>query len=307
MTPKVIVLILSYNGKSLLQECISSYLNNDYSNFEVVVVDNASTDGTIQWVRENYPFVYVHRSDVDLKYSGGFNFGMKYAFDIKNADYVLITNNDVKADNKVIKELIKIADTDPMIGFVTGKVYYYDHPDTLQTVGFYEDPIKWIGGHLGNREKDVGQYDRVIERSYSDDIFILVKKKVYDTVGGYDTEFEYQAEQFDWQIRAKAKGFRIYYTPYAKIWHKDSMTLGKTSAIKTYYNVRNTYIVRLMYREDEYLKQYTKYYLKSVVMKPLIKNIIKLRINHSYYIFSAFLSAIKWGIANKKLKLGYFT
>ena len=304
--PKVIVLILNYNGKHLLDESILSYLANDYENFEVVVIDNNSKDSSQKWVEEHYPEVKVLQTGSNLGYSGGFNYGLDYAFNKRKTDYVLVSNNDVKADSKVISELVKVAESDPMIGFVTGKVYYYEKPDTLQTVGFYEDPVILTGGHLGNKEIDKGQYDEISERLFTDDIFMLVKKNIYDSVGGYDTEFKYQVEQVDWQARGKSKGFKNYYTPNAKIWHRESMTMGKSSAFKTYYDVRNPFIFRLKHKDEEYLKRYSKYYLKFKVVKPFIKNLIRFRIYYSYIIVSAFLSAIKWGILNKKLKLSYF-
>ena len=161
---KVIVLILSYNGKELLDDSVSSYLNNDYPNFEVVVIDNGSTDRTVEYVNNNFPDAKVIRIEKNRGYSGGFNFGLDYAFNKRKADYVLITNNDVKADSKVVSELVKVAETDPTIGFVTGKVYYYDLPDVLQTVGKHEDPVRWNGYHIGNREIDKGKYDQVVER-----------------------------------------------------------------------------------------------------------------------------------------------
>jgi GT2 family glycosyltransferase len=306
MEKKVIVLILNYNGKHLLDECISSYLANDYDNFEVVVIDNGSSDGSQHLIEENYPEVKVLQTGSNLGYSGGFNYGLDYAYSKRKADYVVITNNDVKADSRVISELVNVAETDPMIGFVTGKVYYYDKPDTLQTVGFHEDSINFTAGHLGNKEIDRGQYDEISERSFSDDIFMLIKKSLYESVSGYDIEFKYQVEQVDWQARGKSKGFKVYYTPYAKIWHKESMTIGKSSIFKTYYNVRNTFIFRLKYRDEEYLNKYFKYYLKDVVFIPFMRNLIRLRINYSFYIFKAFVSAIKWGILNKKFKLSYF-
>jgi GT2 family glycosyltransferase len=306
MYKKVIVLILTYNGKHLLDECISSYLANDYENFEVVVIDNGSTDGTQEWVENSFPDVLFLQTGANLGYSRGFNYGLEYVFKQLNADYALITNNDVKADRKAISELVKVAEADSAVGFVTGKVYYYDSPDTLQTVGFHEDPVKFTGGHLGNKEKDMGQYDEISERSFSDDIFMLVKKSLYESVGGYDTEFKFQVEQADWQARAKSKGFKIYYTPYAKLWHKESMTMGKSSAFKTYYDVRNPFIFRLKHKDEEYLRRYSKYYLKIKVIKPFVKNLMKLRIHYSYFILKAFISAVKWGASNNKLKLSYF-
>jgi len=299
--PRVIILILSYNGKHLLKDGISSYLANDYPNFEVVVIDNGSTDGTKEWVEQNYPGVFVLRTEKNLGYSGGFNLGLDYAFNKNNADYVLITNNDVKADSKVISELVIVAETDPMIGFVTGKVYYYDEPDLLQSVGYYEDELKWIGGHLGNKQKDTGQFDQIEERTFSDDIFMLVKKELYENTNGYDTNFQFQAEQFDWQIRAKKKGYKIYYTPKAKIWHKDSITIGKTSPFKIYYDVRNSLVVRLKHRDKKYLRPYFKWYFKNMVGIPFIKNLAKGKIKMSASIFNGFFSALAWGLKNKKI------
>lgn len=298
MRPKVIVLILSYNGKHLLDDSVTSYLANDYSNFEVVVIDNGSIDGTLEYVRERWPGVFVLRTEKNLGYSGGFNFGLDYAFNQQQADHVLITNNDVKADSKVISELVKVAETDPMIGFVTGKVYFYDRPDILQTVGYYEDDLRWVGGHIGNLEKDDGQYDNTEERSFTDDIFMLAKKTLFKTVGGYDTEFQFQAEQFDWQIRAQKMGFKIYYAHQAKIWHKDSMTIGKSSPFKAFYDVRNSLVVRLKHRDAQYLKKYIPWYLKNTVLVPFIKNLIRFRLNHAKSVFTGFCSAVNWYLKN---------
>ncbi len=303
---KVIVLILSYNGKHLLEDSISSYLANDYPNFEVVVIDNGSIDGTKDWVEKNYPNVIVLRTEKNLGYSGGFNFGLDYAFNIKNADYVLITNNDVKADKKVITELVKVAETDPMIGFVTGKVYYFDKPDTLQTVGKYEDPIRWNGEHIGNREVDKGQYDQISERIFADDIFILISRKLFLETGGYDTTFKFQAEEYDWQARAKKLGYKIYYTPFAKIWHKESMTIGKNSAFKAYYDARNPMLVILIHKEPAFFRRYFWHHLKYGVIRSSFVSLKQLRPNITLSIWKGFISGLSWGIKNKKFTFHHF-
>lgn len=300
MNKKVIVLILSYNGKHLLEDSISSYLANDYSNFEVVVIDNGSTDGTKEWIEQNYPEVFVLRTEKNLGYSGGFNLGLDYAFNKKNADYVLITNNDVKADSKVITELVKVAETDQKIGFVTGKVYYYDNPNTLQTVGKYEDLIRWNGEHIGNKEVDVGQYDEISERIFIDDVFTLVNKRVYLDTGGYDTNFKFQCEEYDWQARAKKLGYKSFYTPYAKIWHKESMTIGKDSAFKAYYDSRNPMLVILLHKSQEFFRKYfCKHFLMGIIRGSLVK-LKQIRPDVSFAIWSGFLSGIIWGFRNKK-------
>jgi GT2 family glycosyltransferase len=302
---KVIVLILSYNGKHLLADSISSYRANDYPNFEVVVIDNGSTDNSKEWVEKNYPDVFVLRTEINLGYSGGFNFGLDYAFNKKQADYVLITNNDVKADPKVISELVKIAETDHMIGFVTGKVYFFDKPDTLQTVGYKEDPLRWIGGHIGGKEQDKGQFDQDVERFMSDDIFILVKNTVFEAVGGYNTLFKFQGEQADWQARAKKVGFKIYYAHKAKIWHKESMTIGRNSKFKLFFDVRNFLILRFIHKDEHFLRVYFKWYLSAVVLKPVFKNLIKFRFGICYTILRGFFSAMKYIFKNRLFKFSY--
>jgi len=301
MEPYVIVLILSYNGKHLLKEAIDSYLANDYPNYEVVVIDNGSTDGTEEWVKKEYPEVEVLRTEKNLGYAGGFNYGMSYAFFSKKANFVLISNNDVKADSKVLSELLKIGTSNYYNGFVTGKVYYYDNPDIIQTIGFIKDDFKWVNGHLGRKQKDEGQFDKIEERYFSDDVFILVKKKLFEQTKGYDEELKFQGEQLDWQARAKKLGFKIMYTPHAKIWHKDSMTIGKVSPFKQYFDTRNKLIIRLKNRDEYYNKKYYKWYLKNVVLKPFIKKTLKFKWKYSWAILTGYISAIRWGKKNNVL------
>lgn len=305
-SPYVIVLILSYNGKYLLEEAVPSYLANVYSNFEVVVIDNGSKDGTKEWVEKNYPQVKVLRTEKNLGYSGGFNFGLKYAFDEQNADYVLITNNDVKANNKVITELVRVAETDEKIGFITGKVYYYDMPNTLQTVGKKEDPIRWNGDHLGGKEKDTGQYDEISERPFVDDIFTLVCRKMYEEIGSYDETFRFQGEEFDWQARAKKLGYKIMYTPHARIWHKESMTIGKQSAFKAYYDARNPMLVILKHKSPEYFRKYFWWHFRRGVFRSSLVALKQIRPYVSLKIWLGFLSVVSWGIKNKKFSMKHF-
>jgi GT2 family glycosyltransferase len=305
MHPKVIVLILSYNGKNLLDDSVASYLANDYPNLKMVVIDNGSTDGTHEYVIEKWPGVFVLRTEKNLGYSGGFNLGLDYAFNHQQADYVLISNNDVKADPKTIAQLINVAETDPMIGFVIGKVYYYDHPETFQTVGKKYDPILFNAGHIGSGEKDNGQYENIEERAWCDDIYWLVRKQVYQQTGGYDTEFAFQAEDFEWQVRAKKAGFKIYYTPYAKIWHKDSMTIGKSSPFKTYYDARNPLIVHFKHRTPEQVKVFLRYKLKGNI-KYTFKSMLRMKFIHCFKLWQGFISALVWASKNNKLSIKNF-
>jgi GT2 family glycosyltransferase len=305
-SPSVIVLILNYNGKHLLDDCIFTYLDNDYDNFKVVVIDNGSTDGSLAYLQANYPNVKILESVTNLGYSGGFNYGMKYAFDDQKADYVLITNNDVKVDKRVLSELVKIAITEPMIGFVTGKVYFYDCPKVLQTAGKISHPIRWNGGSRGRNEIDKGQYDYVTEIPFCDDIFWLVSKDLYNSVGGYDENFFLQGEDFEWQARAKQKDFKIFFTPYAKLWHKESMTIGKNSSKKVFYDSRNPMIVILKYKTAKFFKRYFWDFVINSILRSSIKNLLRFNFRIPWNQWKGLFSALTWGFRNHMFSVKHF-
>ena len=211
-----------------------------------------------------------------------------------------MTNNDVKADTHLISSLIDTAKISEKIGFVIGKVYFYDNPDILQSVGKRHDDVYWSIGHIGGREKDVGQYDSVEERDWCDDIYWLVSSDLYHKTGGYDTEFQFQAEDFDWQVRAKKAGFKIFYTYKSKLWHKDSITIGKNSPFKSYYDFRNPLIVHMKYRTWNEYRYYFSRKIRMLLVSS-IKNIFKLRFYFVIMSWRGFFSAIIWLIKNKVL------
>lgn len=298
--PYVIVLILSYNGRSLLIDSIESYLKNSYSSFDIVVIDNGSTDNTQEFVEENYPSVELLRLPVNQGYSGGFNAGLTYAFNKKKADYVLVTNNDVKVDQHIIENLVDSAMSRDKIGFTIGKTYFFDEPDKLQSVGKEHDDKLWSGRHIGGYELDEGQYEQVEIRAWCDDIYWLISKELYLLEPGYDTEFQFQAEDFEWQVRAKKRGYKILYTPRAKLWHKDSATIGKKSAFKIYYDFRNPLIVHMKHRDYSDFRPFLAYKRRHLFIV-LIKSILGLRFKYAYRSFLGYFSAMKWGLKHQRL------
>ena len=304
--PKVTVLILSYNGKHLLEEAISSYLKNNYDNFEIAVIDNGSKDGTEEFVRSNFPSVKLIRIEKNKGYSGGFNVGMEYAFGESKSDFVLITNNDVEADNNIIEKLVEIAVKDSKYGFIMGKVFFYENKNVFQTVGMAYDPVRINGGHIGHGETDDGQYDEECERYFADDVFMLVSRSLYEDVGGYDIEFVLQAEQFDWQFRAKKKGYKIMYAPKAKLWHKDSMTIGRASPMKLYYDSRNPMIVLMKYLDADAFKKYFWLHLRKDIIRASLVYLKNSNVEIFLNIWTGFFSGLKWGFDNKKLTIKHF-
>jgi GT2 family glycosyltransferase len=237
--PKVYAITLNWNGRDDTIECIKSLKKSEYTNFQIVVVDNGSTDGSVPALRAEYPDVIVIENGQNLGYAEGFNTGMRHALQ-EGADYFLIINNDTVIDPRAIGALVSVAEQNPRTGFVSGKVYFYDEPNRLQTVGRARHPILMAHDLIGHKEIDVGQYDEVRERDFIDDVFLLVRRTVFEEVGGYDPTFFLMYEETDWCARVRRAGFKIIYTPDARIWHKGNKeTSAGRSTIHQFYLARN--------------------------------------------------------------------
>jgi len=302
---KVIVVALNWNGEAWLRPCVESVLRSSYPDFELVVIDNGSTDGSAVRIRQEFPQVKVIENGENLGYSRGFNAGLEHGFGERKADYCLVMNNDTVIDRDAITALVECAEADRRAGFVTGKVYYFDQPDMLQTVGKYEDPVRWNGEHIGARQRDVGQYDEVAERVFADDIFTLVRREMYEQTGGYNPVFFLQCEEYDWQARAKSLGWKIVYTPKAKLWHKESMALGKASPKKAYYDARNPMIVIMLHRSPEFFRRFFWNHVRRW-SRVLVRRGVKLRWKMCSKIVVGLASGLTWGFRNRKLTLRHF-
>jgi GT2 family glycosyltransferase len=295
--PLVAVVTLNWNGAAFLRECVDSVLASDYASFYVIVVDNGSTDNSCALLDDLYagnPAVKVLKNKANLGYSRGMNVGLDYGFKNLGADHCLVMNNDTRLDRQAIAALVRVAEVQPQTGFVTGKVYYYDQPGTFQTVGKNSHPVLVNGGHIGKGEKDEGQYDKDRELAFCDDIFWLVSRKVYEATGGYDPEFFLQAEDFDWQLRAKNAGFKIMYAHKAKLWHKESMAIGKKSPQKAYYDARNPTIAVINNCDPEVVRKYIKTKVVQIQLPAIIKRACKGHLMIAFAMLRGLCSAMAW-------------
>jgi len=207
-----------------------------YSNYKTVVVDNGSKGNDAEYLKKEFgDFIYIIKNDKNYGYAEGNNIGIRYA--LKNdADYILLLNNDITVNYGFLDELIRVAESDPRIGFVGSMIYYYHKPNIINFAGGKTNFQKGLTPHIGVNEEDRGQYDKVTEMDYV--MSPLVKRKVLEgPVGLMDPLFFLYFEEVDWQVRAKKMGYKVVFTPHAKMWHK--IGRSTTDLTKLYYMLRN--------------------------------------------------------------------
>ena len=296
--PKVIIITLNWNRKEDTIECINSLLELDYPSYEIVVVDNGSTDGSVKSFKKTFPDITIIENERNLGYALGMNKGIEYALS-KNVKYVLILNNDIVIDKNALKELVKVAKSNPKIGFVSGKVYYHSEPNKLQVTGNIINLNTGSVRHVGAGETDHGQYNEIKEYKFLDDVFWLVRTEVFRKVGMYDPNFFLQFEETDLCARAN-KYFKLVYTPRAKIWHKASQSSGGVgSPIITYYLARNWIVFMRRNASSREFLTFMLYFLMIRTPRILAPSIIRKRFNRIVAHIKGVLSGVRWVMENR--------
>lgn len=236
--PLVYIVVLNWNGRELVLDCLSSIRKLRYSNVTAVVVDNGSTDGSVEAVKEGYPDVILIENSRNLYWSGGNNEGIKFALE-KQADYILLLNNDTIVDSDMIREMVDAAEQDSSIGLLAPKIYYHHDPELLWYAGGRVNLVLGRLWHIGIREKDRGQYDQVSEVDYVTGCALMIRNAVAHHIGLIDTAYTLYCEDVDYSVRARKAGYRLVMVPSAKMWHKVSASWGIVSLKKARMKLRS--------------------------------------------------------------------
>jgi hypothetical protein len=295
--PKCSVIVLNYNSKLYLKNCLDSLSKQNYPNLEIIVVDNASTDDSIKIVR-NYPKIKLIKNKLNLGFAGGDNVGIRKS----KGKYVVIVDTDTLADENWISELIKVAEMDEKIGVVGGKVYH------LLSGGKKSNIIQYAGGKLhkflnfylfttkiGYGKKDMGQYEKIKETDFAHGCAFLIKRSVIDKIGLMDEKYFMYGEETDWHYRAREMGYKVFYSPGAKIWHFGSPGVGKVSYKKTYYIQRSNIRLVIKLFEWYWVAWYIFFSEPVHIFLKIIYGLFKKTIKDDSH---AIYDAIEWNLEN---------
>jgi GT2 family glycosyltransferase len=237
--PFTSIIVVNYNGKHFLGECFSSLENLEYprDKFEVILVDNASTDDSVQYVKENFSWINILQLDKNYGFCKPNNDAVKIA----NGEYVVFLNNDTAVTKEWLLELVKGALSEKQVASCASKMLYYDRQDVINTAG---GKITIIGGgfYKGYGAKDGPEYSRPEYTGFGCGAGVLVKKKLFQYVGGFDEDYFASCEENDLGWKLWLYGYKVLYVPTAVMYHKESGTFGSRStfeSIKVYFITRN--------------------------------------------------------------------
>jgi GT2 family glycosyltransferase len=231
------IIIPNFNGKLFLKECLESLLYQKTS-FDVIIVDNGSTDGSSEFVKENYPHYALIENQTNLGFSNAVNQGIKAS----QAEYVFLLNNDTKLESDCIPNLLKCISKDDDIFAVSSKMVRFDDPGILDDAGDEYTILGWTkkrgDGKSSHLYKDEGEIFSACAGA------ALYRKSIFQDIGYFDEAFFAYMEDVDISYRARIQGYRCVYCPQAIVYHRTSATSGSRY---------NEFKIRLAARNNVYV------------------------------------------------------
>lgn len=265
-SPHIAVVILTWNGRALTLACLESLESARTPDTRIIVVDNGSSDGTADAVRERYgERVVVLENESNLGFSEGNNAGISFALE-QGARFVLLLNNDTTVDANFLVELVRPMVDNPNVGITVPKIYYYTPSNRIWFAGGEVLLARGVARHIGIRERDVGQYDVARDTDYATGCALMTRAEVIERIGMLDGSYVAYFEDTDFSMRARCAGYRIRYVPAARVWHKISAsTGGQLSRRKITLKFRSTWKFFLRYARPYHWLTIPFFFLADVI------------------------------------------
>jgi O-antigen biosynthesis protein len=267
---KVSIVIPNYNGQKYLGECIDSLYRIDFltEQYEIIVVDNASSDNSREFVLSMYPDVVLIRAEKNLGFSGGCNLGIKNS----RGEYIVLLNNDTTVDINWLKELVAVADGDKNVAIVGSKLLFKHNPNEIQNAGSYLTS-RGDGGDMGSLQPDEGQYNTTKESMAVCGASMLIKRTLIEEIGALDEDFLAYYEDMDLCYRTRLYGRKIIFASKSVVYHVHAATSGEWSPFFTFLVFRNKLLIHLKNSHPGYLLKVLFLYFSHFIYEVFVKGV----------------------------------
>lgn len=251
--PIISASITNWNGKDYCLDCLKSISKLNYPRklLDVMVVDNASSDGSVEAIKKKYPWVRVFLQNKNIGFTAGMNVGLRNA----RGKYTLILNNDEILEKDSVLELVKAAETSNKIAMAGAKVYSMDYPKQIQCMWGNLDKKTMHVDRIGLGEEDHGQYEDIVEADYVS-FPSIIRNNALKKIGYLDERYFYGFEDVDIMIRLKEAGYKLVFVPKAKIWHKGAVAFGVNTPKSIYFLERNNLLARKKFNGMTLMEHY---------------------------------------------------
>lgn len=220
------IVVLNWNSGEMTAQCIRSLLGMRARDYEIIVVDNGSNDGSVEFLRQEFRKITVAPQDRNLGFAAGCNVGIKLAAE-RGVEYVLPLNNDTVVDPEFLTELERLAEEHPQAGVISPKIFFWDLPDRFWWAGGEFSLWTGIIKHVGWKERDEGQFNGPRRLDWATGCAMLMRCDALRRTGLFDERFFGNGEDLDLSLRMRKAGYEIWYAPEAKLWHKEGVDYRK--------------------------------------------------------------------------------
>ncbi len=289
--PLVSIVSVNWNQVELTCIMLESLRQLSYPNVEVIVVDNGSTKGDPNEIKERYPETKLILSERNLGFAGGNNLAFPYV----SGKYVLLLNNDTEVDPHFLEPMVEALEKHEHIGILSPKIYFFDNPEYLQYAGTtLINPVTSRGYRFGYNQKDTGQFKEGRETGFANGACMMIRGKLLKEVGHLYEDYFLYYEEHDYCERVRKAGYQIYFEPKSKIYHKVSASTGVLSPLKTYYQHRNRLLFQKRNTEGWVLLLAKLYYFLIVTPKECIKYLLSGRFDN----IQAIMKGTMWNVTH---------
>lgn len=291
--PLVSTVILNYNGRELLRNCLRSTLRSRYPNLEIIVVDNGSMDGSQELVKREFSNVKLIENNQNLGFGGGNNIGIENA----SGDLLFLINNDVVLDHLCIQRLVEKALLRGDAGIFGCKIYFGYLKNVLQHAGGILDK-SGSGTVKGLLEKDVGLYDIDSEVDWVHGAAMMIRREVFEKIGTFDRIYHpIYHDEIDICYRARKAGSKVLYVPKAIVHHYESAK-GLKTLRTAFLRIRNQFIFVFKFYNARDLSKVPFYEMKMVLSRFRSPKYKAFSVDQKAQMLLAFVKAFLWVIRN---------